>query len=125
MKRWKNIRHLSSLTVLFTAVAALLFVNFPDASSMPGPDRFWLGQVLQDDKQVVEVRGLATFFPHIGSIWITEPGITVTFPTTQTPAGAFAIHVLSPLQVLVRYGNYEIQLLVKLHFGEYQPLLMV
>jgi len=86
-----NLKRLSSILVLFASIGGLMISGFQDASAMPGPDRFWKGQVAQDGLQLVELDGLATFFPHLGSIWITEPGVTPTFPTSGFPGGAFSI----------------------------------
>ena len=86
-----NVNRIMTLVVLYTAVGALMVPSLQSAWSDPGPTRTWRIDVVEAGEQSVDLIGLAGFVPHEGSIWITEPGITPTFPTSLAPGGAWSL----------------------------------
>src|SRR3972149_11338498 len=86
-----NANRIMTLAVLYIAVGALMVPSLQSAWSDPGPTRTWRIDVVEAGEQSVDLIGLAGFVPHEGSIWITEPGITPTFPTSLAPGGAWSL----------------------------------
>src|SRR3989304_553191 len=103
-----NVNRIMTLVVLYTAVGGLIVPSLQSAWSDPGPTRTWRIDVVEAGEQSVDLIGLAGFVPHEGSIWITEPGITPTFPTSLAPTGAWTPVVGTPTMLGAGPYNWKL-----------------
>ena len=62
-------------------------LGYQEAAASPGPNTVLLPNVVQNGQQSVDIIGLLNLVPHEGSIWIAEPGVTISFGTPNQSGG--------------------------------------
>jgi len=62
-------------------------LGYQEADALTGPNIVLFPNVDQNGQQSVDLIGLLNLVPHEGSIWIAEPGVTVSFGTPNQSGG--------------------------------------